>query len=67
MLSNEEMIKTCKRHFQLGRDAQFVADHLTRVAIQRGTQDNVSCAVIDLGGGVGGWQKPKREKVFGLF
>ena len=61
------MVKTARRHFQLGRDAQYVADHLTRMAIQRNTHDNVSVAVVDLGGGTNGWQKPERRKLFGLI
>lgn len=65
VLSNEEAVKTARKHFQHGKDAQYVADHLTRLAIQRHTHDNVSCVVVDLGGGAQGWQKPQR-KIFGL-
>ena len=66
VLTNEEAVKTARKHFQHGKDAQYVADHLTRLAIQRNTHDNVSCVVVDLGGGAKGWQKPPKRKLFGL-
>mmetsp|Transcript_15246 Transcript_15246/g.46030 ORF Transcript_15246/g.46030 Transcript_15246/m.46030 type:complete len:410 (+) Transcript_15246:141-1370(+) len=66
VMSSKDVIHFARTSFQKKADAQQVADKLTKVAIQRRTEDNVAVIVVDLGGPPGGWGGGGAKKP-GLF
>lgn len=61
VITSHEAVTMARADFKKQRSAQDIADRLTKVAIQRRTQDNVSVVVVDLGGGKQGWSKPQQK------
>jgi serine/threonine protein phosphatase PrpC len=61
VVESHDAVRMARTDFKKRRSAQDVADRLTKVAIQRRTQDNVSVVVVDLGGGKQGWSKPRAK------
>lgn len=61
MVSSHDAVSMARSDFKKRRSAQQIAERLTKTAIQRRTEDNVSVVVIDLGGGKDGWDKPQQK------
>ncbi len=61
VVTSHDAVSMARSDFKKQRSAQQIADRLTKTAIQRRTEDNVSVVVIDLGGGKDGWSKPQQK------
>lgn len=61
VVTSHDAVTMARSDFKKRRSAQDIADRLTKVALQRRTEDNVSVVVVDLGGGKEGWSKPKQK------
>lgn len=61
VVTSHDAVTMARNDFKRRRSAQEIADRLTKTAIQRRTEDNVSVVVIDLGGGKDGWEKPQQK------
>ena len=59
VVTSHEAVTMARSDFKKRKSAQYIADRLTRVAIQRRTEDNVSVVVVELSGG--NWSKPKQK------
>ncbi len=72
VVTSHEAVTMARSDFKKRKSAEYIADRLTKVALQRRTEDNVSVVVVDLGGGKDGWSKPKQKNskrwkgVFGM-
>lgn len=60
-MTSHDAVSMARNEFKKRRSAQQIAERLTKTAIQRRTEDNVSVVVIDLGGGKSGWAKPQQK------
>jgi len=65
VFTSEQAVQFARQLFQRGMDAQKVAETLVDKALQRKSEDNVICAVVDLKGPEG-WRGSKK-KLFGMF
>ncbi|KAK9916403.1 hypothetical protein WJX75_002189 [Coccomyxa subellipsoidea] len=61
VVTSHDAVSMARNDFKKRRSAQQIAERLTKTAIQRRTEDNVSVVVIDLGGGKSGWAKPQQK------
>jgi len=72
VVTSHEAVTMARSDFKKRKSAEYIADRLTKVALQRRTEDNVSVVIVDLGGGKDGWSKPKQKNserwkgVFGM-
>ncbi|CAL5225273.1 g8068 [Coccomyxa viridis] len=71
VVTSHEAVTMARSDFKKRKSAEYIADRLTKVALQRRTEDNVSVVVVDLTG-KDGWTKPKQKNserwkgVFGM-